>query len=71
MVDIEKAIEKRTGEGSVLALGASLVIGIHADDKEENVLAAYRASPRAIRPQLVGAVAEDADRVAEKYEEAA
>jgi hypothetical protein len=53
-------------------LGASLVIGIHADDKEENVLAAYRASLRAIRPQLVGAIAEDADRVlAEKYEEAA
>jgi hypothetical protein len=71
VVDIEKAIEKHTGEGSVLALGASLVIGIHADDKEENVLAAYRASLRAIRPQLVGAIAEDADRVAEKYEEAA
>jgi hypothetical protein len=35
-------------------------------------LAAYRASLRAIRPQLVGAIAEDADRVlAEKYEEAA
>jgi hypothetical protein len=72
VVDIEKAIEKHMGEGSVLALGASLVIGIHADDKDENVLAAYRASLRAIRPQLVGAIAEDADRVlAEKYEEAA
>jgi len=70
VLDIEKAIRKHA-EASVLALGASLVIGIHADDKEENVLAAYRASLRAIRPQLVGAIAEDADRVAEKYEEAA
>jgi hypothetical protein len=71
VLDIEKAIRKH-GEASVLALGASLVIGIHADDEEENVLAAYRASLRAIRPQLVGAIAEDADRVlAEKYEEAA
>jgi hypothetical protein len=71
VLDIEKAIRKHA-EASVLALGASLVIGIHADDEEENVLAAYRASLRAIRPQLVGAIAADADRVlAEKYEEAA
>jgi hypothetical protein len=62
VLDIEKAIRKH-GEASVLALGASLVIGIHADDEEENVLAAYRASLRAIRPQLVGAIAADADRV--------
>jgi hypothetical protein len=69
--DIEKAIRKHA-EASVLAVAASLVIGIHADDEEENVLAAYRAALRALRPQLVGAIAADADRVlAEKYEEAA
>jgi hypothetical protein len=69
--DIEKAIRKHA-EASVLAVAASLVIGIQADDEEENVLAAYRAALRALRPQLVGAIAADADRVlAEKYEEAA
>ena len=62
VLDIEKAIRKHA-EASVLALGASLVIDIQADDEEENVLAAYRASLRAIRPQLVGAIAADADRV--------
>jgi hypothetical protein len=70
VLDIEKAIRKHA-EASVLALGASLVIGIHADDEEENVLAAYRASLRAIRPQLVGAIAADADRVLAQDEEAA
>ena len=49
-----------------------LVIGIRADDDEDEVLQTYRASLRALRPQLVGAIAADADRVlAEKYEEAA
>jgi hypothetical protein len=62
VVEIENAIEKHT-EGSVLALGASLVVGIQGDDERENILAAYRASLRVIRPQLVGAIAEDADRV--------
>ena len=62
IVDIEDAIGKHV-EASVLALGASLMIGIQDNDEEEHVLAAYRASLRAIRPQLVGAIAEDADRV--------
>ena len=39
------------------------MIDIQLDDDEANVLDAYRASLRAIRPQLVGAIAEDADRV--------
>ena len=48
------------------------MIGIQADDDEDEVLQTYRASLRALRPQLVGAIAADADRVlAEKYEEAA
>lgn len=62
VVDLEDAIIDHT-EASVLVLGASLVIGIQDNDEEENVLAAYRASLRVIRPQLVGAIAEDADRV--------
>ena len=71
VVDVESAIEKHT-ESSVLALGASLMIGIQSQYEEENVLAAYRASLRVIRPQLVGAIAEDADRVlAEQQGEAA
>jgi hypothetical protein len=71
VLDIEKAIRKHA-EASVLAVAASLVIGIQADDDEDEVLQTYRASLRALRPQLVGAIAADADRVlAEKYEEAA
>jgi hypothetical protein len=69
--DIEEAISKHT-EASVLAVAASLIIGISADDDEEDVLQTYRAALAAIRPQLVSAIAADADRVlAEKYEEAA
>jgi hypothetical protein len=63
-------IEKYT-EGSVLALGARLMIGIQDNLDEDNVLAAYRVSLRAIRPQLVGGIAEDADRVLAENEEAA
>jgi hypothetical protein len=71
VLDIEKAIRKHA-EASVLAVAASLVIGIQADDDEDEVLQTYRASLRALRPQVVGAIAADADRVlAEKYEEAA
>ena len=62
VLDIEEAIGKHK-EASVLAVAASLVIGIQADDDEEDVLQVYRASLRAFRPQLVGAIAEDADRV--------
>jgi hypothetical protein len=48
---------------SILALAATFVIYIQSDDEEENVLRASRAALAAIRPQLVGAIAEDADRV--------
>ena len=60
--DIENAI-KKLAEASDLAIAASLVIGIQADDDEDDVLQTYRAALRAFRPQLVGAIAEDADRV--------
>jgi hypothetical protein len=68
VLDIEDTIRKHVGT-SVLALAASLVIGIKADDDEDDVLQAYRASLRAIRPQLVGAIADDADRVLAEDEE--
>ena len=71
MFDIRDAIRKHT-EASVLAVGASLLISIEADDDEDDVLQNYLAFLRALRPQLVGAIAEDADRVlVEKSEEAA
>jgi hypothetical protein len=47
---------------SVQALGAVLIIQIH-DQWSEEVDGLNRASLAAIRPQLVGAIAEDADRV--------
>jgi hypothetical protein len=68
-VALDAVIEKYT-EGSVLALGARLMIGIQDNLDEDNVLAAYRVSLRAIRPQLVGGIAEDADRVLAENEEA-
>jgi hypothetical protein len=68
VIDIEKVIGKHA-EASILALAANLVIGIQADDDEDDVLQTYRASLRAIRPQLVGAIAEDADRVLPENEE--
>jgi hypothetical protein len=68
VLDIEEAIREHAGT-SVLALGASLVIGNQADDDHVQVLQTYRASLRAIRPQLVGAIAEDADRVLAQGEE--
>ena len=66
--DIEKTIKKHR-DASVLAVAASLMIDIQLDDDEEDVLDAYRASLRAIRPQLIGAIAEDADRVQAQSEE--
>jgi hypothetical protein len=60
--DIEEAIRKHT-EASILAVAASLVIGIQDDDDEEDVLQVYRAALAALRSGLVGAIAEDADRV--------
>jgi hypothetical protein len=57
---------------SVLALGAHLINEIEADADEDHVIRAHRASLAAIRPQLVGSIAEDADRVlAQENEEGA
>jgi hypothetical protein len=47
---------------SVLALGVHLIGEIESDADEDHVIRAHRASLAAIRPQLVGAIAEDADR---------
>lgn len=56
---------------SVLALGAHLIRRIEGDDDEEEELRVCRATLAAIRPQLVGPIAEDADRVlAQEAEEA-
>jgi hypothetical protein len=55
----------------VLALGAVLMVEIERDEPE-NVPGLNRAALAAIRPQLVGAIAADADRVlAKRSEEAA
>jgi hypothetical protein len=66
--DIEAAIEKLRG-ASALAVAASLVARVELDDVEDEVLRTYRASLRAVRPQLIGAIAEDADRVLAEEEE--
>ena len=50
-------------EGSVLALAPQLMIVIRIDGDEESALRLYRASLTAIRPQLVGPIAADADVV--------
>jgi len=61
MPTLETEIEDHMGD-SVLGLAASLMIEIRVDG--DNVSANfYRASLAAIRSQLVGAIAEDADRV--------
>ena len=68
--DVERIIAEYIG-ASILALGGFLITDIGLDDDDERVLRAYRASLAAIRPQLVGAIAEDADRVlAQDREEA-
>jgi hypothetical protein len=48
---------------SVQALGAVLAIEIEDNEPDEPVDGLYRASLRAIRPQLVGSIAEYDDRV--------
>jgi hypothetical protein len=49
---------------SVHALGCVLMVQIaEGDEKCEEVPDLWRASLAAIRPQLIGAIAEDADRV--------
>ena len=68
MHDIQAAIEKLRG-ASVLAVAASLVARIELDDDEDEVLRTYRASLQAVRPQLIGAIAEGADRVVAEQEE--
>lgn len=62
MIAISDAIEKHA-ETSILALAATFLIHIELNDDEDDVLQNYRASLRALRPQLVGAIAEAADRV--------
>ncbi len=58
-------------EASVLALGAVLIMEIgHDDHGFERVPRLYRAALSAIRPQLVGAIAEDADRALAEGEDA-
>ena len=68
--DVERIIAEYIG-ASILALGGFLITDIGLDDDDERVLRAYRASLAAIRPCLVGAIAEDADRVLAQSEEAA
>jgi hypothetical protein len=46
---------------STLALGASLIVA-HLDCGNEHLRPLFRAALAAIRPQLIGAIAEDADR---------
>ncbi len=60
-------LDQRIGT-SIVALGAILVISIQ-DGDEEPVSGLHRASLVAIRPQLVGAIAEAADRVLAEEEE--
>jgi len=59
--DVLGEIDKHIG-ASVLALAAVLMVAIH-DEADEEVSGLHRACLAAIRPQLIGAIAEDADRV--------
>jgi hypothetical protein len=59
--DIQWQIDKQIGT-SVLALAAVLIGAVKSNDAEP-LRGLNRASLAAIRPQLVGAIAEDADRV--------
>jgi hypothetical protein len=69
-IDIGLEIQRRYADSSILALAASLLVEIEFGDDEERVLQIYHASLAAIRPQLVGSIAADADRVlAQKKEE--
>ena len=68
VLDVENEIKKHA-ETSILAFAATFMIYIQSDDEEEDVLRASRASLAAIRPQLVGAIAEDADRVLSSVKE--
>lgn len=69
MIAVEDEIEKHIGTTSLLALGAAILIEMQPSypDIEADI---YSASLAVIRPQLTGAIAEDADRVLAQYEEA-
>jgi hypothetical protein len=66
--DVLGEIDKHIG-ASVLALAAVLMVAIHSKADEE-VSGLHRGCLAAIRPQLVGAIAEDVDRLLAKDEEA-
>jgi hypothetical protein len=66
--EIESEFENHMG-GSVFALAAVLLVAIH--DNCEEIDGLNRAALRMIRPQLTGAIAEDADRVLAEDEEGA
>jgi hypothetical protein len=62
--DLRFAVEEEIkfhSKASVLALGA--IIMVELDDADEHVQETYRAALAAIRPALVDAIAQDADRV--------
>jgi hypothetical protein len=62
IADLMDAIEKKA-EISIMALAAHIIILIELNDDEDYVLRTFRATLVAIRPQLVGDIADDADRV--------
>ena len=68
MIAVENEIEKHM-KTSLLALGAAILIEMRQGDLDIEA-DIYSASLAAIRPQLIGAIAEDADRVLAEDEEA-
>ena len=66
IIAVEDEIEEHIGT-SLLALGAAILIEMRPGypDIEADI---YSASLAVIRPQLTGAIAEDADRVLAQYE---
>jgi hypothetical protein len=71
LMDIEHVLHADIG-ASTHAVAASLIIEIEDNESDEDVRGLWRGSLVAIRPQLVGSIAQDVDRaLAEKIEEAA
>jgi hypothetical protein len=69
LMDIEHVLHADIG-ASTHAVAASLIIEIEGNESSEDVHGLWRGSLVAIRPQLVGRIAQDADRaLAEKIEE--
>lgn len=62
LMDLEHVLHSNV-RASVHALAASLIIEIEDNESGEDVPGLWRGSLSAIRPQLVGAIAEAADRV--------